>query len=180
MWSRENQETFEKLGDTAFNRILYGETSETRRRSMHVQIRVPSSGYCSWTIFDTPPHYIKRDQPPDREVFLIRVRWWLRTDARRSSETPPESFNPEPTYEIAECQLNIGEYDALIETGRNITIPVVQIAHPHPIIDGSFYGFNGWGVKLDWADNGPVEWKPFVEWIRTLLAFFDRAPDANQ
>jgi hypothetical protein len=175
----ENQLAYAELKRRAIDGIENGDVlqrSDGIRRMIVLHIfekgRYPIS-FKGWTIYQ----HLNPDEPKaDITYSLISAGWNWKADMKRSEQTSPSSFKPEPTWIIKQAPLEKEAVEARLQKASTIAMPIIGV-RGHAGWDGTDYGLkwhgNSTGVSLYFWSSGPEEWKALVDWMRKLINYLD-------
>lgn len=127
----------------------------------------------AWKVFiKNTAWYSHRNELPAH--YLHRVVWKRSEDMERLRDKAAFTFDSEPTLTIQEAPLDMVEYQAHIEAGREIMLPVIGV-EPLEGSDGITWGLEMpvVGSRLIWWMAGPPEWAHLTRWAAGLRRFFD-------
>ncbi len=150
-------------------------------RSMHLHLweTCHFTDPVAWTVFYQGP-----DQPYVRET-----RWDKQFDYDRFlTEIIVRSWDTTPQIVTRETALDVDQFQAKLEQGRTIVVPVIAISGHFELIvlDGITYGlempFRLGKLELSWwsdgsAIDGPPKLQPLIQWFHGMVSFLTQCLD---
>jgi hypothetical protein len=180
MWFRENnKKTFAELEAKAQRIVREGNPTAVGKRDtiLHIYFEPSFDNHIGYTAF-WPLTLKERRKVPDADLqpAVQRIIWRRPYDFELSDTTLPSQFNAEPTLIEQETRLDRLAFDALMESGSQIAIPMIGLHVPWGL-DGARCGLrcNTGFMHYDvaWWQDGPTEWRPLTQWVKNLIRFFD-------
>jgi hypothetical protein len=134
----------------------------------------------AWKVFiKNTARYSNRNELPAH--YLHRVTWKRSEDMERLRDKAASTFDSDPTLLIQEAPLDMIEYQAYIEAGRQISLPVIGV-EPLEGLDGIVWGLEmpEVGSRLTWWTVGPPEWEALTRWAASLRRYFDETLNGKE
>ena len=122
----------------------------------------PYSGtLTTWIIFHkNNPLAVNKDPAADYKMYVLK-----------QIDSPPVSAQ--------EANVNAENFNKLIAKGKKISVPIIGI-YTGTGLDGTISGMefpkgiNGFGeYKISWFMEGPVSWKPLINWYNNMIRFLE-------
>jgi hypothetical protein len=121
-----------------------------------------------------------RKAAPGAAPLVREVAWDRRVDQQRlfgPGAGDSGALYVRPSLGLRDAFLPAAEVQLFLEEGARLAVPVVGFTE-RTGLDGDFYGIETYevspNVRLQWWQEGPVEWRHFTDWAAGLRGLFMR------
>lgn len=131
------------------------------------------AGQKTWTILQPG-----RKSPAGSPMLVRELTWDRKSDEHRFEAAA--DCSPTPNILLREAALPTTELQQVLDTGANLTVPIVQVANVVGL-EGEYFGLETYevspSIRLQWWNGGPTEWRHFTDWVGELRSFLLRCLD---
>lgn len=177
----ENRTTYDQLRKEAERHVRVREyfLTEPIVSVMHISIE-PAWGFpIGWLIFYLHTKSTARNIFDGATAYVERVAWNRDEDSERGRNQPPDVFTPIPTLYIDRIALDTQKFDALMQEGKNIPVPLIGVRNRSVGYDGAECTLrmedDPVAYTLHWWSHGPEEWQPVTAWVFKFIRFLDES-----